>query len=181
ATAEAEPEDEPPGTRSGAAGLSGVPSNGFSPRMPSDTSSVIVLPISVAPASSSRCTAQAWRVGTGFCRAQSGLPPPVGWPATSKRSLAANVRPASGPFGAPGTRTLGPATKGLVTTGFYAIEPDSLATSWENLMVEGKGFDVTTPRFLENLRDAILRNAAKRGRPRPTASHANDHRPAPQT
>src|SRR5262245_42847836 len=88
--------------------------------MPSDTSSVIVLPIKVAPASSSRCTAQAWRVGTGFCRAQSGLPPPVGWPATSKRSLAANVRPASGPFGAPGMRTLEPATKGLVTTGFYA-------------------------------------------------------------
>ena len=36
-----------PGTRPGARGLSGVPSNGFSPRMPSETSSVIVLPISV--------------------------------------------------------------------------------------------------------------------------------------
>ena len=59
ATAEAEPEDEPPGTRSGAFGLSGVPSKGFSPRMPSETSSVTVLPISVAPASSRRCTAQA--------------------------------------------------------------------------------------------------------------------------
>src|SRR6185369_17931632 len=35
----------------------------------------------------------------------------------SNRSLAANVRPASGPFGAPGTRTGGPATKGLVTGG----------------------------------------------------------------
>ena len=85
------------------------------------------MPIKVAPASKSRCTAQAWRVGAGFCRAQSGLPPPVRWPATSKRSLAANVRPASGPFGDPGMRTLGPATKGLVTAGFYAIEPDSLA------------------------------------------------------
>ena len=95
-----------------AAGLSGVPSNGFSPRMPSETSSVIVLPISVAPASSRRCTAQACRVGTGCCRAQSGLPPPVGWPATSKRSLAANVRPASGPPGAPAMRTAEPGTKG---------------------------------------------------------------------
>jgi hypothetical protein len=66
ATADAEPDDEPPGTRSGAAGLSGVPSNGFSPMMPSDTSSVTVLPISVAPASSSRCTAHAWRMGTGW-------------------------------------------------------------------------------------------------------------------
>src|SRR2546426_6334302 len=65
--------------------------------MPSETSSVTVLPISVAPASNKRCTAHAWRVGTGCCRAQSGLPPPVGCPATSKRSLAANVRPVSGP------------------------------------------------------------------------------------
>jgi hypothetical protein len=52
ATAEADPDDEPPGTRSGALGLSGVPSNAFSPRMPSETSSVIVLPINVAPPSS---------------------------------------------------------------------------------------------------------------------------------
>jgi hypothetical protein len=33
--------------------------------MPSETSSVMVLPTRVAPASSSACTAQAWRVGTG--------------------------------------------------------------------------------------------------------------------
>ena len=78
ATAEAEPDEDPPGTRSGALGLSGVPSNGFSPRMPSDTSSVTVLPISVAPASSRRCTAHAWRVGAVRWRGQSGLPPPVG-------------------------------------------------------------------------------------------------------
>ena len=65
ATAEAEPDEEPPGTRSGALGFSGVPSKGFSPRMPSETSSVIVLPMSVAPAASRRCTAQACRVGTG--------------------------------------------------------------------------------------------------------------------
>src|SRR5262249_37536023 len=37
--------------------------------------------------------------------------------ATSKRSLAANVSPASGPFGAPGMRMLGPSTKGLLTLG----------------------------------------------------------------
>jgi hypothetical protein len=53
ATAAAEPEDDPPGTRSGALLFSGVPSKAFSPSMPSETSSVIVLPISVAPASSS--------------------------------------------------------------------------------------------------------------------------------
>ncbi len=45
------------------------------------------------------------------------------------------------------------------------------------LMVEGKGFNEPDPRFLENLRDAILRNAAKRGKPRPTASHPEHHLP----
>ena len=44
--------------------VAGVPSKAFSPRMPSETSSVIVLPTSVAPASSSVCTAQEWRSGT---------------------------------------------------------------------------------------------------------------------
>src|SRR6185436_5531923 len=83
--------------------------------MPSDTSSVIVLPIRVAPASSSRSTAHAWRVGVGWSRGQSGFPPPVGWPATSKRSLAANVSPASGPSDAPATRMEVPGTNGLVT------------------------------------------------------------------
>jgi hypothetical protein len=41
-----------------------------------------------------------------------------------------------------------------------------------DLMVEGKGFDATATRFVENLRDAIVRNATQRSRPRPTASHA---------
>src|ERR1700730_13030186 len=84
--------------------------------MPSDTSSVIVLPINVAPASSSHCTAQACRVGTGFHLAQSGLPPPVGWPATSNRSLAANVRPESRPPARPSIRTRGPGTKALISS-----------------------------------------------------------------
>src|SRR5216684_6261624 len=116
ATAAAEPADEPPGTWPGARGLTGVPSNGFSPRMPSETSSVIVLPISSAPASSSVSTAQACRVGTGFDRAQSGLPPPVGCPATSNRSLAAKVRPESGPPGRPSIWTRGPGTKALMSS-----------------------------------------------------------------
>jgi hypothetical protein len=45
-------------------------------------------------------------------------------------------------------------------------------------MVEGKGFDVNMLIFLENLRDAIVRNAAKRGRSRPLASPPQvDHEP----
>jgi hypothetical protein len=51
--------------------FNGVPSKAFSPRMPSETSSVMVLPISFAPASSSVCTAHACFVGTGLLRAQS--------------------------------------------------------------------------------------------------------------
>src|SRR5262249_57598778 len=35
---------------------------------------------------------------------------PVGWPATSNRSFAAKVRPASGPFGLPSMRTALPGT-----------------------------------------------------------------------
>src|SRR5271167_1511883 len=84
--------------------------------MPREISSVIVLPIKVAPASSSRWTAQACRAGTGFERAQSGLPPPVGWPATSNRSLAAKVRPESGPPGRPSIRTRGPGTNALTAS-----------------------------------------------------------------
>src|SRR5437763_434248 len=84
--------------------------------MPSETSSVMVLPINVAPASSSRCTAQAWLVGTGFDRAQSGLPPPVGTPATSNKSLAAKVRPDSGPRGRPSIWMRGPGTKALTSS-----------------------------------------------------------------
>jgi len=38
-------------------------------------------------------------------------------------------------------------------------------------VVEGKGFVDRDLKFLENLRDVIVQNAAKRGRPRPTASH----------
>ncbi len=76
----------------------------------------MVLPIRVAPVSSSRCTAQECRVGTGLYFAQSGLPPPVGGPATSKRSLTAKVRPASGPPGRPSIRTRGPGTKALMSS-----------------------------------------------------------------
>ena len=111
ATAAAEPEDEPPGTNPGAAGFRGVPWNGFSPRIPSETSSVIVLPTTFAPARSRRSTSAACRSGAGWVRPQSGFPPPVGSPATSKRSLTANVRPESGPPVRPGIRTSVPGTK----------------------------------------------------------------------
>src|SRR5205823_5179344 len=84
--------------------------------MPSETSSVIVLPIRSAPASSNLCTAQAWRSGTGLVRAQSGLPPPVGWPATSNRSFAAKVSADSGPPARPARRNFCPGTNAPISS-----------------------------------------------------------------
>jgi len=80
-----------------------------------------VLPIKAAPASSKVCTAQAWRVGTGWVRAQSGLPPPVGRPATSNRSLAAKVSPESGPPGFPSRRNCCPGTKAPISSGMILL------------------------------------------------------------
>ena len=124
----------------GARGLSGVPSKAFSPRMPSETSSVIVLPIRVAPASSRRLH----RPGvTRRHRVPAGRPVVIAaagrMPATSNRSLAAKVRPASGPPGAPAIRTAGPGTKGLVTatdTDAAARPPSSAARTvhWPTIM-----------------------------------------------
>src|SRR5439155_27069968 len=56
--------------------------------------------------------------------------------------------------------------------------PDSVQSVVNpDLMVEGEGFVARDLKFLENLRDAIVQNAAKRGRPRPTASHPSHHLP----
>ena len=55
-TAEAEPDDEPPVMRSGAAPLTGEPKCAFWPFIENASSSVIVLPAKRAPASSRRCT-----------------------------------------------------------------------------------------------------------------------------
>src|SRR6516164_2438107 len=57
----------------------------------------MVLPASSAPAARSFSTAGADRVAGACVRSQSGLPPPVMWPATSIRSLTAKSRPPSRP------------------------------------------------------------------------------------
>jgi hypothetical protein len=74
--------------------------------MPRDSSSVWVFPTISAPASTSRCTTGAVRWAGACSASQSGLPAPVTWPAMSNRSFAANVRPASGPVGAPFSRAV---------------------------------------------------------------------------
>jgi hypothetical protein len=100
ATATAEPEEEPPGSLSGARGLIGAPSWLVSPNMPWESSSVCVLPMNRAPAASSRATASACRGAGAWPAAQSGLPARVTQPATSIRSFTAKRRPESGPAAA---------------------------------------------------------------------------------
>src|SRR6516225_11387575 len=64
-------------------------------------SSQIVLPIIVAPACRMRATAAAVEVAGACAASQSGLPPPVRYPAISYMSLTAALRAASGPAPAP--------------------------------------------------------------------------------
>jgi hypothetical protein len=59
ATAQAEPEDEPPGTRAGSNTLRGTPYGLRTPTSPVANWSRLVLPSNTAPASSRRCTAGA--------------------------------------------------------------------------------------------------------------------------
>ena len=63
ATAAADPDDEPPVTRSGARGFTGCGKCTFWPIIEKASSSVCVLPMKRAPASSSFCTAGAVRRG----------------------------------------------------------------------------------------------------------------------
>ncbi len=77
-TAAAEPEDEPPGMRSGAPPFTGVPKWAFLPLSEKASSSVIVLPTKRAPAPSSRSTTAALRVFTPDSASTCGEPPLVG-------------------------------------------------------------------------------------------------------
>ena len=77
-TAEAEPEDEPPLMRAGAAPLIGAPKCALLPFIENANSSVTVLPAKRAPASSSFCTVGAVRILMPDIASSVGLPPPVG-------------------------------------------------------------------------------------------------------
>ena len=77
-TAEAEPDDEPPLIRSGAAPLRGEPKCAFWPFIENASSSVMVLPVKRAPASSRRCTVGAVSVLMPDIASTNGWPPLVG-------------------------------------------------------------------------------------------------------
>src|ERR1700748_2692502 len=81
------------------------------PSRPKASSSVMVFPRSVAPAASSGATMGA-DVDAGWCvLSQSGLPPPVGIPSTSIRSLTAKLNPFSRPDAVGAMVSRGPGTK----------------------------------------------------------------------
>ena len=77
-TAAADPDDEPPVMRSGAAPLTGDPKCAFWPFIENASSSVIVLPTKRAPASSRRCTVGAVDVLIPDIARTNGWPPLVG-------------------------------------------------------------------------------------------------------
>src|SRR5687767_6090026 len=64
----------------------------------------MVLPISVAPTSSSCVITGEVRAAGAWLASQSGLPQQQTWPSTSKMSLAAKSSPLSGPPARPGIR-----------------------------------------------------------------------------
>src|SRR3972149_6629758 len=74
ATADADPLDDPPGTRSGDFGFNGVPWKKFSPSRLKASSSVTVLPIHCPPAYRSCSMHTAFATATGCESRQEGLP-----------------------------------------------------------------------------------------------------------
>jgi hypothetical protein len=83
----------------------------LSPSRLKASSSVIVLPTSLAPAASRASTAGADVVAAGWLASQCGFPAPVWYPATSIRSLTAKVRPLSRPRPVGSLMHLGPGVK----------------------------------------------------------------------
>src|SRR3954469_23939271 len=78
AMAAADPDDEPPGTRPGAAGLTGVPSRELRPSSEKAISAVCVLPTKRAPAARSFSTTAALALAGPLSARFTGLPQPVG-------------------------------------------------------------------------------------------------------
>ena len=96
AIATAEPLDDPPGTRRGSVGFSGVPSHGFTPLADQHSSVRLVLPTIRAPDRRAAATTGAsWAAGPA-CSATTWQPAVVGRPSTSMQSLTASRGPSPG-------------------------------------------------------------------------------------
>ena len=96
ATATAEPLDDPPGSRRGSAGFTGVPDQGFTPLADQHSSVRLVLPTIRAPARRAAATTGASRSAGTACSAITWQPTVVGRPSTSMQSLTASRGPSPG-------------------------------------------------------------------------------------
>ena len=93
ATATADPLDDPPGTRAGSSGFTGVPNQGLTPVTPRASSCRLVRPTMRAPAARAPAR-QAASLGAGSARSATARQPAVvGWPSMSMRSLTARRTP----------------------------------------------------------------------------------------
>src|ERR1700761_1331062 len=105
ATATADPLDDPPGTRLGSRGLTGVPAQWLTPLADQHSSVRPVLPTMRAPLIRADATAAASVSARSAISATTGHPAVVGSPATSMQSLTASRGPAALPSASPGMRT----------------------------------------------------------------------------
>ena len=105
ATATADPLDDPPGSRLGSRGLTGVPAQWLIPLADQHSSVRPALPTIRAPPSRADATTAASVSARSAISATTGHPAVVGSPATSMQSLTASRGPASSPPASPGMRT----------------------------------------------------------------------------
>jgi hypothetical protein len=94
ATATADPLEEPPGTRRGSLGFTGVPAQWFTPLADQHSSVSPVFPAIRAPCSRADATTAASLAAGSAISATTGHPAVVGTPATSMQSLTASRGPA---------------------------------------------------------------------------------------
>jgi len=129
ATADADPDDDPPQYRLGSAELSGALPSPTSPISEYASWSILAMPLKLAPASiRSRITRAVEAAGSWVDR-QREWPKDDVCPSTAKRSLATNERPLSGPSPEPSIETVvgtrqssGSRLDGLVSsTGLVAL------------------------------------------------------------
>src|SRR5579863_723063 len=94
ATATADPDDDPPGSRRGSSGLTGVPDQWLMPLADQHSSVSPVLPTIRAPASRADETTAASATAGSAISATTGQPAVVGSPAMSMQSFTASRGPA---------------------------------------------------------------------------------------
>jgi hypothetical protein len=94
ATATVDPLEEPPGTRRGSLGFTGVPAQWFTPLADQHSSVSAVFPATCAPASRADATTAASLTAGSAISATTGHPAVVGTPATSMQSFTASRGPA---------------------------------------------------------------------------------------